>query len=200
MNDNQLLRYLANALEPGHREEVEAQLMRSPELRVRLEALAREVDSRLAPRNRWRIPPPGVPSGRQTFSVASRRLAIMGRPLAPGDLFEIAIAPVPLPESVWFAILSHGADGWEVRFPDSEAEVVALSDIPADTDGQRRIQVRASGQTGRQWWAVALVPMDLAIDWTLAPEARWSPLIDGIADGTVGVTSLEVEVEPLRAD
>ncbi len=206
MTDATLLAHIAGALEPDPDSEVRAALHRSAPLRDRLARLRRTVEP---PPSRIRIPPPGIFAGRQPFHFQAMTAAVMSGEtsaeqgtdmhrvvVAPGDRFRLAIEHREDAEQ-WMHVVLERLEGaeWEVSFPEDEDDLVRLADLPTVDDGRRMLDLSAPTEPGRHRMALALVPINLRIDWEQEPDAeRWSVLLAGLEDGTFAVAAVHVEV------
>jgi len=205
VDERTLAAYAAGALEPGLELEVRERLAADPLLRERaakLEALRAQADmvSRA-----WEVPPPGVPVGMRPFAAHVQQAYVKGTmgptPLQPGDRFAVVLDALADADQLYLAVLLYGPGGWNVVFPGRPAEVTALSALPlvepAGREGvqKRRLELVAQRRPGRQRWAVALVPMAMAPDWSERdPARRWATLKEAIDDREVAVTTVEIEV------
>lgn len=183
LSERTLRRYLAGALDPGRREEVEAALASSVALRERL-ALLVATTVREEP-SEWRLPPAGA-RGPWAMQPAVQVGAMMGEDIPdPDDYVELRFLPPTGCEDHRLMVLERGVDGeWDVLFPATPEEERTLSGLPREADGRVRLDIVTS--PGRRL-AVALAPADVQIDWTQAPPARWSALRAALAEGRVPV-------------
>lgn len=192
--DRDLLAYLVDAVDPGAREEIEAALRGDAGLRFRLGELSRQVQAMTErPVDTWRIPPPGLPSGRERYRLTLDHLPVMGgERLRAGDSFELVLDPVPDARRYHVVILFRTQQGWQVVFPTEPDEMTRLDAIEPEADGTRRLVLEARPEPGRQWWAVALVPDHVPVEWDR--DEPWEAIREAITDGTVPVTSVEIDV------
>lgn len=190
MRDATLLAWMSGAMEPGSAAEVAAQVRVSPVLQARAVAL-RPVMSAPAAVGGWRIPPPGVLGGRRPVAMQALRMTMDAGPVPPLGGFSIRIAPVEDAEARWVVVLWMVDGVWRVAFPTDAGERIRLSDLPAEADGSRLLELVAGERVGEQRWAVALPTADAA--W--GGEDPWAGLQADIAAGAVAVTSVAVTVE-----
>jgi len=193
VTDRTLRRYLAGAMDPGRREEIEAALAASPRLRERL-ALLVATTIRDEP-SAWRVPPPGA---RGPFAIAPevRTAVAMGEDgFQDDDYIELRfLAPEGL-AGHRLALLERGEGGdWTVLYPQSAEEDRPLSAFPREADGRVRMDV-ALGGPGLHRLAVAFVPEGMEIDWSAAPVARWAGLQEALSEGRIPV---ETAIPTLR--
>ncbi len=183
LSDRTLRRYLAGALDPGRREEVEAALAASRSLRDRLAALSAST-VREEPSG-WRLPPVGA-RGPWALTPALQQGAMMGED-EPGadDYVELRFSPPEGLGSRRLVVLERGVDGeWEVIFPAAPEEERAIDSLPREPDGRIRLDI-VVGEGGRL--AVALPPATLGVDWTKAPSERWDALREALERGEIPV-------------
>ena len=188
LSDRLLLAWLAGALDPGRASEVAEDVAADPMLQARVAALGAQLaDPPAAPS--FRLPPPTRPS----FGMRRQLAIAMGdTTLRPGDRFRLALDPPDDAERI-VVVLRRVTSDWSVVFPTDPDEVLPVGALPTE-DGSPILDLVVD-RPGRQRWAVALPAASVAIDWT-APEAtRWQALSAGIADGSIPVTSIELEVE-----
>jgi len=191
LTDPTLLAWIADALEPGPASIVAESVSQDPTLQARVAMLQARVQEPVATPSLWRIPPPGIPSGRdQRFQIHAQTAAVMGeQELRPGDRFAMHIDnPGPPPRSV---VVLRKLEDWTVVFPVDPEDLIGLSDLPDEDEG-RRLDLFAGPEAGAQRWAVALPAADQEIDFDA--DNPWDGIIEGIADGSVPVTSVEIEV------
>lgn len=192
VTDRTLRRYLAGAMDPGRREEIEAALAASPRLRERLTLLV-ATTVRDEP-SAWRLPPPGA-RGQHALTPAVQTAAAMGEDgFQDDDYVELRFqAPEGLSDHR-LALLERGADGdWTVLYPQAPEEDRPLSAFSRETDGRVRLDVALSG-AGPGRLAVALLPAELIIDWG-APEAeRWIGLQDALSQGRLPVETAALSI------
>lgn len=197
VSERTLRRYLAGALDPGRREEVEAALSASPRLREQL-ALLVATTVREEPSD-WRLPPAGA-RGPFALEPAVQPGAMMGED-APDedDYVELRFgAPDALGAHRLF-VLERGEDGeWEVLFPVAPEEERTLASLPRTTEGQIRLDIVPRRHAGLRL-AVALVPADVTVAWALAAPARWDGLRAALAEGRVPVESATLAAAPRGA-
>jgi len=195
LSEAELWALLAGALDPGRAQRASELIAASPELQVRLSQLRQELDkASVQPAPRWRIPPPGIRSGRASFGLELRLETMLGAgPLQPGDRFVLLLDDVD-DESRTVVVFFQEPTGWEVLFPLSQEEILLVRELPQDHDGRRRLELVARDQPGQQRWAVAQLDPEYALDWSLPAEERWREVRKGIVQGRVPVTSAVVEV------
>lgn len=195
MSDEHLTAYLVGALEPGLAKEIEEELSASPGLRAHAALLAARIQQAESWAEAWDIPPVGVPAGRGAFTAQLAHGMVMAAgPLAPGDRFSVLLGPVPDAAERLVVVLLHEPEGWRVVFPSHPEESMRADEVPLETDGTRRLDLAAGPHPGTQRWAVALPWLTLEIDWSLPPEERWSDVRAAVADGSVPVSAVRVEV------
>ena len=190
VSDTTLRRYLAGALTPARREEIDAVLRGSPALMARLATLsASTVGEELGA---WRVPPPGARSLMQP-ALELRRAAAMGDEDA--DYLELRL---DIPEGAHahrLALLAATDGEWEVLLPERADEDRPLATWPREADGRLRLDLDIAGLSRL---AVAFLPPDLDIDWS--DTDRWAELRAGLAAGRVPVMSVRVGRDTLRPD
>ena len=195
VTDRTLRRYLAGAMDPGRREEIEAALAASPRLRERLALLA-ATTLRDEP-SAWRLPPPSA-RGLHRLTPDVQAAAAMGEDgFQDDDYVEIRFqAPEELSDHR-LALLERGADGdWSVLYPQSDQEDRPLSAFPREPDGRVRVDVALSGP-GLSRLAIALIPTDIDIDWSVAPARRWLALQEALREGRVPVETAAPSIRRL---
>ena len=101
----------------------------------------------------------------------------------PLDLTD-ELVPDDQPRQV--VVMRRSEGDWEVRFPQDPADRLPLSDLPLA--GDRRVLDLVAEAPGRERWAVALPPMDWAVD-------DHDALKRGIERGEIPVQTIDVEVE-----
>lgn len=190
VSDRTLRRYLAGALDPGRREEVEAALAASPRLRERL-ALLMATTAREQP-SAWRLPPVGA-AGPWALSPSVQAGVAMGEEsLEAGDYVELRFQPPPGREDHRVVLLERGPDAdWDVIFPLSRAEERALSSWRREDDGGVRVDVTLS-RAGRVRLALVLLPPEVALAWDAPAERRWEPVLAALAEGRAPVATVEL--------
>lgn len=191
LTDATLHAWMAGALEPPDALRVEEALRQDPALLSRVSVLRAELIE--APTDPWRIPPPGVPGGRVGLQLRPHQVAVFGGGLRPGDRFELRIPALLDADTRRVVVLRQHADGWQVLFPTTPEERVALAELPL-ADGEHVLEVSAGPQAGTQRWAVALPPLSTAIDWAADELTRWRDTLKAIAAGEVPCASAEVLV------
>lgn len=204
--DRTLLAFAAGALEPGPATEVRAAVERSPALQRRLAGLRRDGAPR---RPRFRIPPPGIFGGRHPIAVQARPAAVMDAgidrdaadshriTIGAGGRWRVHIAGQGAPHT-WMPVVLEQAGGadWRVTFPEDEDDLLTLADLPPSSAGHHRLDLAAPSRAGTHRFALALVPADAPIRWSVEDtHLRWAMLIEGLADGSVPVSAIEVRVE-----
>lgn len=193
--DPALLAYLAGALDPGATKQLEEELTASLALRQRLAALRARLDRIDRQARGWDLPPPGVSSGQRPFAAQLElRLVMDGGPLRPGDRFSVLLEPVEDAADRFLVVLLRRDGRWEPVFPTCAEERTPVTALPLLDDGRRRLDLIAQEPPGRQRWAVAQAPADLPIAWDADPDTCWAALREGIADGSIPVVGLEIEV------
>lgn len=190
VSDRTLRRYLAGALDPGRREEIEASLAASPALRERL-GLLYATTLNLAP-SPWRMPPLGA-RGAWTLESAVQSGAAMGGdeegPVA-GDYVEVRLLPPEGHGDYRLALMQRSPVGeWEVLYPSGPSEERRVAALPRDPDGKVRLDV-AVDAPGALLLAVALLPPDVAIAWDAPEPARWAAVQEALDQGRVPVETL----------
>lgn len=191
VSDRTLRRYLAGALDPGRREEIEAALAASPRLGERLALLVATTVPE--PASAWRLPPPGA-RGPWSLAPAAQLGAAMGEEAADlADWLELRFRAPEGCEAHRVIVLERaaGAD-WEVIFPTCADEELPLSALPREADGRVRLDLAPAAEPRRV--AVALLAPEIAIAWEGEPEARWAGLREALAEGRA-----PVETATLRA-
>ena len=187
-----LLALVSGALEPGRRREVEREVQFDSDMRRRVTDLrTRLADA--APPPAWRIPPPGVRSGRGAFGVRAETAAVMGAAPRPGDRSTLWLADLADAAERLVVVLHRTPSTWAVVFPTRSAEGVRLSELPRGPAGERRLDVVLRDDAGSQRWAVAL-PLASMIDWAVPEEARWTEIRAQLRSGLVPVAAAEVQV------
>lgn len=183
VTDRTLRRYLAGALDPGRREEIEAALAVSPALRARLAALV-ATTVRDEP-SAWRVPPVGAQTPWSLRPDLSAGAAMGEEAPAAGDYVELRFSASPEVRSYDVFVLERRADGdWEVLFPSTSDERLAAASFPREADGRLRLDVVLQpSSTGR--FAVALVPPDVGVAWGEADP--WAALREALDQGRVPV-------------
>ena len=177
VTDRTLRRYLAGAMDPGRREELEAALAVSSTLRARLAGLVASTVSDEP--SAWRVPPVGAPGPWSLSPMVQAGAAMSDEDAVAGDYVELRFqAPAALDAADVF-VLERLADGdWEVLFP--------ASAFPREPDGRLRLDVVLNaGSTGRI--AVALVPSDVSVAWSEPAPARWVELLTALGEGRVAI-------------
>lgn len=143
-------------------------------------------------RSAWRIPPPGM-----SRTVRAHRPAVLGGAdkVAIGHRFQLHIPDMPAPASHMLVVLRRcGLADWAVLSPIAVDRFTTLSQCRMTPDGQRQIDLLASGPTGPQRWAIALVPTSLEIDWSLPAATRWAAVQRNIKQGTLPIVSIDIDV------
>lgn len=185
VTDRTLRRYLAGAMDPGRREELEAALAVSPTLRARLAGLVASTVSDEP--SAWRVPPVGAPGPWSLSPMVQAGAAMSDEDAVAGDYVELRFqAPAALDAADVF-VLERLADGdWEVLFPASADERLPARAFPREPDGRLRLDVVLNaGSTGRI--AVALVPSDVSVAWSEPAPARWVELLTALGEGRVAI-------------
>ena len=188
ISDRTLRQHLARALDPGRREEVEAALAASADLRARLALLiATTTGPELSP---WRLPPPGA---RMPWAIAadlSAGAAMGEEDSLPGDYLELRYE-VEEGQAEHRLVLLQRAQGqdWEVLFPAAPGEDRPLRAYPREADGRIRLDL-AVADTGTGSLALAFIPPSWTVDWTLPPSARWMALQEALGRGALPVRTL----------
>lgn len=175
-SDTRLRRYLAGALTPPRREEVEEALLRDPLLQARLAELRQ--DAPVEPVSPWRMPPVGLWSGKD-MEVSAEPLYVMS---GEGEPESVAIQ-VSLPEGSeadLFVLLERTADGWEIILPTGPDDSFTAGELPRESDGRVRLDIEVQGR-GPWRFAVLLVPPTIAVDW--ASEEPWAAVQQALAEG-----------------
>lgn len=189
LDDLTLHLHLAGILDPDQALEVKERLQALPEARTRLARLvaATELEHPVSP---WQIPPPGLgwPSRASAADVMS------GEGIRVGERFCLTLAPIEAPDDVDVVILRREDGQWQVLAPRSAEERFPLSAFARDADGRHRIDLMARPPTGRQRWAVALMPRATEVDWKAPEDTRWQTIQRGIAEGAITVSSIDVTV------
>lgn len=190
VTDRTLRRYLAGAMDPGRREEIEAALAVSPTLRARLAGLV-ATTVRDEP-SAWRVPPVGAPSPWALSPSLTAGAAMSDEEAAPGDYVELRFqAGDAHAEHRVFVLERLAAGDWEVLFPTAPDELLPVRDFPREPDGRLRLDVVLNpSSTGRI--AVALVPADVHIGWDGPTGARWAGLCAALDEGRVPVESVSL--------
>lgn len=190
VSDRTLRRYLAGALDPGRREEIEAALAASSALRERLGVLmATTVSMEASP---WRLPPVGA-RGAWSLSSTVQAGAAMGdeeEGLVAGDYVELRFQPPEGHGEHRLALMRRSPLGeWEVLFPSGPSEERRVAALPHDTEGRVRLDVAVEAP-GPLLLAVALLPPDVAIAWEAPEPARWAEVQAALDQGRVPVETL----------
>jgi len=194
-SDELLAAYLCRTLEPGRVLEIDERLRASADLRARLALVTARLAQEDAPSTSWFVPPAGHQRGVGAPEARVQLALHLGDGgLQPGDLFEVEVGPVADAEALAVVILYRGAGGWQVVFPEVAEEWTPLAEVPVQVDGARVLPLVARADPGHQAWAVALVPVDLAVDWSVEAEARWEPVRIGVRSGEIPVVTVEVVV------
>ncbi|MCK6502525.1 hypothetical protein L6R53_03870 [Myxococcota bacterium] len=182
-----LLLLEAGALDPAQAARTRAWLVAHPEDAVELVD-----DEPIA--SAWRLPPPGMGLGLR----AGMPGVLAGEGLRPGDRVDLRLEARPDADRLGVVLLRQaqgpGAGPWAVEAPRSQAELVPLSRYPREADGRHSLSVRVQPPAGRQRLGLALVPLDLPIDWTAPGEARWSALLEAVRRGEVAVGTTDLTV------
>lgn len=170
-SDRMILAFLAGALDPPLARRLATELESDPVLRARASALRDRLDEPPdAPR--WRTPPVGVPFGLQ---VELQQASAFGPGLRPGDLVEVRIrVSDDTPRQV--VVLARAEAAWSVLLPQSPDELLPITALAQEPDGRRVLTLAVGEGPEVQLRAVLLPPLDLPVDWALAPEARWRAL------------------------
>lgn len=188
-SDRTILAWLAGVLDPALARRLESELATDPELQARVEiqrARLREPTER----PRWRLPPTGLPVG---LDAAAQRAGTMGGPLRPGDLVLVSLqVHDPTPRQV--VVLARDRAAWTVLLPSAPDEVLALEDLALDTAGRRQLYLSIAEAPAVQRRAVLLPPLDLPVDWSLAPEERWAALQALLDQGEVPAFVVEISL------
>lgn len=188
LSDATLLLYVAEALDPADAAMVRDAVAADPTLRTRLDALEKDLALLPGPAS-FRIPPPGL-----GLQASAGQPAVMGpASLRVGDSFQVHLEPRPAPEQDGVVVLRDLGEGWQVVSPARPAEAVSLARLPVESDGRHRVVLLARPPAGRQRWAVALVPLGRATP-SDPPDAPWLDLQRGLADGSVPVGVVEIEL------
>lgn len=183
--DLTLRRYLAGALDPARREELDAALAVDPSLAARLAQLeATTVGQELGA---WRVPPPRALDRVWGLRGELRLAAAMGD-AEEADYVELRVQVPPGLEAHRVALLAGEAGAWEVLLPAAPEEDRPVSGWPREADGRLRLDLDAASASARL--AVALLPPDVAIDW--AGASRWGAVQRALEEGRVPVMSLAV--------
>lgn len=195
-SDRSLLALLTGALEPDERTELQARVADEPDLQARLALLGERLSETLRPTSRpWMIPPPTLRAPEAPRLWARPLSAMAGDAVRVGDSFELIVDSVPEPEASDIFVLRRVGDApWQVLFPGVEAERVALSVVPPESDGRRLLRVEAQPPPGPQRYALALVPSAVEVDWTAPEPQRWDAVRASLADGSAPVVSVDVQV------
>jgi len=189
-SDRMILAFLAGALDPSHARRLSSELDTDPQLRARAAVLRARLIEPVDP-PRWRLPPLGVPVGLRAEFQAE---AMMGTGLRPGDLVRIRVLVADdTPRQV--VVLARHEAIWSVLAPQSSDEILALADLEMDVEGRRVLYLTVDDAPEVQLRAVLLPPLDLPVDWALAPEARWRALQALLDEGDVPVIAVEIVLE-----
>lgn len=198
-SDVRLLAWLAGALEPGDALVVQEAVAAEPALAARAAQLRARLDPPAAAPRRWRVPPPRVAGGRAGLSIRRAPTATMStepESVRAGERFRLRIAPLDRPADRLLVVLYRGAADWEVVFPATPEEAVALSVLPAKPDGARYLDLVARAEP-QQRWAVALpLRADAAPDWAAPPAARWAALQETLRAGATPIASAALTLTP----
>lgn len=190
VSDRTLRRYLAGALIPGRREEIEAALAISPTLRARLAALSATTvaDEPSA----WRVPPVGALGPWALRPSVAAGAAMSAEDAMDGDYVELRFQAQDALGDATVFVLERRPDGdWEVLFPASADERLPARAFPREPDGRLRLDVVLNaGSTGRI--AVALVPADVPVSWTEPAPARWAGLQAALEEGRAAIEAVAI--------
>ncbi|NOY27748.1 MAG: hypothetical protein GXP62_17940 [Oligoflexia bacterium] len=192
ISDETLLLYAADALDPDVAVVVRSALKRTPALRDRLRQLGMQAAVPPQRPAAFRVPPPGL-----GLAMWVGRPRVMGPAcLRVGDRFQVRLDPRQHPDREGVIILRDLGEGWQVVTPARVLDAVSLSRLPVEADGCHRVDLVARPPAGRQRWAVALVPLNHlpAATPPLAQVEPWSELRRGMADGTVPVGVVEIQL------
>jgi len=138
-----------------------------------------------------------LPEGPGAFGLRWQVAGVLGAPkVRPGDRFQVHIGPVEDPEGRRIVVLAQRRTAWEVVFPVTAEEDLALTELPQSADGSRTLDLLAGEPAGRQRWAVVLPAVDRSFDFGLPPRSRWASLAADVAAGEVPVATVEVVVAP----
>lgn len=190
VTDRTLRQYLARALDPGRREEVEDALAQSRTLRDRL-ALLRATTVADEP-SAWRVPPLGL-AGPWGLHAGLSAGAAMGED-APGvgDYLELRFDVPPGLGHHRLVVIERGSDAeWTVLYPTCAAEERAARLLPRDATGRASVDV-VVGEVGPQRLAVALIPDDVPVAWDRDGAARWAEVQAAIAAGRAPVQAVSL--------
>jgi hypothetical protein len=180
--------YVSGGLDPGRARDVEDAVAADPVLQAELLLARAELSMPISDEPVWRIPPPGIASGRRPVHVEVGAAAVMGEALRPGDRFEVAISEAAQADSV-VVVLRRSAGTWSVVYPEVEDEPVAVEALPV-RDGRPTLELVAGSEEGEQRWAVAFVPTPVE-DWR---AEGWRRLREALESGEVPVVALAVVV------
>ena len=189
ITDSELIALLGGALEPDQALDVRSLVNASPALQARLAHLGAARAAAMAPPPpAWWVPPAGLSVGglraRQPWAD------VAGEAIRAGDRFVVDLEAEGDPASLR-VVLMLDVEGWQVLLPAAPEESLRLADLPEGSSG-RRLELTAPSAPPVQRWAVVLMPEEMAVDWSLEPEARWAPLREAVARGEVGCASFEV--------
>ncbi len=195
--DTTLYRYLAGALEPGEVASVEAALSRTPSLRSRLSTFARQIEEQPTPSSTWRIPPPNVqPTGGGMWALHVGGAVLGGEDvLRPGDRFRVHVSPPEDVDDRDVVVLRRVNSKWKVVFPLALEERLPAAELRRSGTDHLVIDLAAARDAGAQRWAVALPKRDVAVEWADETAARWDALVKAVADGSVPVASVQIDVQ-----
>lgn len=188
-SDRMILAWLAGVLDPPLAKRLGGELASDPSLQARVARL-RERLAEPAEGPRWRLPPTGLAVG---FSADLRAEASMGAGLRPGDLVAVRLSVADdTPRQV--VVLAREEAVWRVLSPESPEETLALAELEQDDSGQRVLYLSLAEAPEVQLRAVLLPPLDLPVDWSLAPEERWRALQALLDKGEVPAITLEISL------
>lgn len=181
ISDRLLGQYLAEALEPPERRRVERALVEVPGAKERLEALrTADLDE---PTDPWIVPPPSLPTPLQATPAPA---AVMDTSASAWWVVRLDVPEEHLDHMV--VVLERETGSWNVVFPTSDDECVAVGALPRDGD-QVRLDLAAGGP---RRVAVVLVPPNLPIDFgTDDLGARWVGVRKAIRAGAVPVVAFD---------
>lgn len=181
ITDRQLRQYIAEALDPPRREEVQDALAASSALRTRLDMLlATPVD---LPSDGWILPPPRVwaPNVLAGQVVPGQ---VMERD-AEGGWLEVEFEVPPGREYDVVVVLERRHGRWDVLFPVSSDEVLRAGELPQVANGTRRLDV-----TVREQERVGVVLVPEPPDFS-APDP-WEGVREAVAAGDLPVVTFGV--------
>lgn len=140
----------------------------------------------------WRLPPPamGWPARLAAPAVLGSADAVR-----VGDRFQILLEDrQDAAQCILVVLCRVGLGDWEVRSPRLPGRLTPLSKCRKTAEGSRQIDLLASGPTGRQRWAIALIPAPLPVDFSKPAPQRWADIQQRIARGEVSVSSVDIDV------